>query len=183
MSAVVLCLGVVALVALWCVTTYNRLVRLAARREEGWSGILVQLKRRHDLVPNLAASAKGLSGHEKELMESVTRARSAQEKTSVAAVSGAEHELSQALGRFIAVAENYPQIKSDAAFTRLMGDLSKLEDELQLARRYYNGTAREYNVAVQSFPTRLIASLCGYEKSEYFDLESNDETKVPKVEF
>ena len=150
MSPVVYFVIVAVLVGLWGVTVYNRLVRFRARREEGWSGVLVQLKRRHDLIPNLVATAKGLAGHEKDLMMSVTQARAAQGGASVADVASAENALTSALGRFLAIAENYPQIKADAAFTQLMGDLSKVEDDVQLARRYYNGTVREYNVAVQS---------------------------------
>ena len=110
MSSVTYFVIVAVLVALWGVTVFNRLVRFRARREEGWSGVQVQLKRRHDLVPNLVATAKGLAGHESELMTSVTRARAAQGSASVAAVADAENALTQALGRFIAVAENYPQI-------------------------------------------------------------------------
>lgn len=183
MSPVVYGLIVAALVALWGVCVYNRCVRLKARKDEGWSGILVQLKRRHDLIPNLVASAQGLAGHEKGLMESVTRARAAQGASSVAEVADAENALTQALGRFIAVAESYPQIKADSAFTQLMDQLSKLEDDIQLARRYYNGTVREYNIGVQSFPSRLIASLCGYAPAEFFELASDVEAEVPKVAF
>ena len=183
MSSVTYFVIVAVLVALWGVTVFNRLVRFRARREEGWSGVQVQLKRRHDLVPNLVATAKGLAGHESELMTSVTRARTAQGSASVAAVADAENALTQALGRFIAVAENYPQIKSDAAFTKLMGDLSSLEDDLQLARRYYNGTVREYNVAVQTFPSSLLASLFGFGRADFFELSSPSEAEAPKVEF
>ena len=183
MSSVTYFVIVAVLVGLWGVTVYNRLIRFRARREEGWSGVQVQLKRRHDLVPNLVATAKGLAGHESELMTSVTRARAAQGGASVAAVADAENALTQALGRFIAVAENYPQIKSDAAFTKLMGDLSALEDELQLARRYYNGTVREYNVAVQTFPSSLLAALFGFGRADFFELSSPAEAEAPKVVF
>ncbi len=172
-----------ALILLWGVTAYNRLVRLRVRKEEGWSGIMVQLKRRHDLVPNLAATAKGLAEHEKGLMTSVTQARTAQAKGSVKDISQAEGQLSQALGRFIAVAENYPEIKADAAFGKLMGDLSSLEGDLQLARRYYNGTVRDYNTAVQSFPSSLIAGAGGFQRAEFFELASADEAAAPKVAF
>ena len=183
MSPVVYFVIVAVLVGLWGVTVYNRLVRFRARREEGWSGVLVQLKRRHDLIPNLVATAKGLAGHEKDLMMSVTQARAAQGGASVADVASAENALTSALGRFLAIAENYPQIKADAAFTQLMGDLSKVEDDIQLARRYYNGTVREYNVAVQSFPSSLLAGLFGFGKADFFELSSPSEAEAPKVDF
>lgn len=174
---------VVLLVLLWGITAYNRLVRARIHKDEAWSGILVQLKRRHDLVPNLAASAKGLSEHEKDLMKSVTQARAVQESGSVMEISHAEGELSHALGRFIAVAENYPQVKADSAFNKLMGELSSLEEDLQMARRYYNGTARDYNVLVQSFPSSLIAKATGFLKADFFELDSAEEAKVPEVHF
>jgi len=183
MNHVVFFAIVAVLVGLWGVTVYNRLVRFRARREEGWSGILVQLKRRHDLIPNLVATAKGLAEHEKELLSSVTLARAAQGSASVAAVVEAEKQLTSALGRFLAVAEDYPQIKADGAFTKLMGELSKLEDDIQLQRRYYNGTVREYNIAVQSFPSSLLAGLCGFERAEFFELSSPAEAEAPKVDF
>lgn len=183
MSPVVICLIAAALVLAWGAGVFNRFVRLKARKDEGWSGILVQLKRRCDLVPNLVASAQGLAGHEKELMESVTRARAAQGGSSVAGVAEAENKLAMALGRFVAVAENYPRVKADAAFTRLMEQLGALEEDIQLSRRYYNGTVREYNVAVQTFPSRLIAALCGYSPAEFFVLASEAEAEAPKVSF
>jgi len=172
-----------SLVGLWGVTVYNRLVRLSLRRDEGWSGISVQLKRRHDLVPNLVASAKGLAGHEKEVLLSVTQARAAQESASPREVAAAESALTASLGRFIAVAEAYPQIKADSAFSNLMSDLSRLENDLQLARRYYNGVVREYNVAVRSFPSSLVAALTGFRRADFFELSDVGEGQAPKVSF
>ena len=171
------------LVGLWGVTVYNRLVRLGSRRDEGWSGVSVQLKRRHDLVPNLVASAKGLAGHEKELLLSVTQARAAQGSGSPREIAAAESALTAALGRFVAVAEAYPQIKADRAFSDLMGELSRLEDDLQLARRYYNGSVREYNVAVRSFPSSLVAALTGFRHADFFELGDAGEAQAPKVSF
>ena len=176
-------LGIAAIAALWGVSLYNRLVRLRAHKDEGASGISVQLKRRHDLIPNLVATAKGLAGHEKELLTSVTQARAAQGSGSMKDISGAETAVSAALGRFLAVAEAYPQVKSDSAFNKLMADLGKIEDDIQLARRYYNGTVRDYNIAVESFPAVLIAKSLGFSKAEMFELESDKEAEVPQVEF
>ncbi len=171
------------LVGLWGVTVYNRLVRLGSRRDEGWSGVSVQLKRRHDLVPNLVASAKGLAGHEKELLLSVTQARAAQGSGSPREIAAAESALTAALGRFVVVAEAYPQIKADRAFSDLMSELSRLEDDLQLARRYYNGAVREYNVAVRSFPSSLVAALTGFRRADFFELGDAGEAQAPKVSF
>lgn len=176
--------GITALLVLgWAVLSYNRLVRARNRKDEGWSGIAVQLKRRHDVVPALAASAKGLAAHERELMESVARARALQSNASVKQVSRAEGALTEALGRFIALAENYPEIKANGAFVQLMSELSRLEGELQLARRYYNATVRDYNVMTQSFPSVLIARMAGFSPAEFFELTSADESKVPEVKF
>lgn len=172
-----------ALIVLWGVTVYNRLVRFRLRRDEGWSGIAVQLKRRHDLVPNLVAAAKGLAGHEKELMIGVAQARAAQKNGRPDEIAAAENSLTAALGRFIAVAEAYPAVKADSAFNNLAGELSRLEEELQLARRYYNGAVREYNAAVQSFPSSLIAGLTGFRRSGFFELSDSGEAEAPKVSF
>ena len=180
----VLYYGIAAfIVILWGITAYNRLVHARIHKDEAWSGILVQLKRRHDLVPNLAASASGLAEHEKDLMNSVTQARAAQGSGSVREISQAEGKLSQTLGRFIAVAENYPQIKADTACNKLMEELSSLEEDLQMARRYYNGTVRDYNVMTQSFPSALIAKLTGFSKADFFELDSAEESKAPEVHF
>lgn len=181
MNPSVFCFIAIALVGLWGVTVYNRLVRLGSHRDEGWSGISVQLKRRHDLVPNLVATAKGLAGHEKELMLSVTQARAAQGSGSPREIAAAESALTAALGRFVAVAEAYPEVKADRAFGDLMSELSRLEDDLQLARRYYNGAVREYNVAVRSFPSSLVAALTGFRQADFFELSDAGEAQAPKV--
>ena len=185
MSNVLWVVIIAAAALLWVAALYHRLVRRRSLKDEGWSGISVQLKRRHDLIPNLVATAKGLAGHEKEVLLGVTQARAVQAKGSAAVkeVAAAESSLTQALGRFLAVAENYPEIKASAAFQQVMSGLSSVEEDLQMARRYYNGTAREYNVTVESFPACLIAGMLGFSKADFFELDAPAEAAAPKVEF
>ena len=180
---IIICILVIAaIVLLWGISCYNCLVRMRAHKDEGSSGILVQLKRRHDLIPNLVSTVKGMSEHEKELMKSVTEARSHM-GGSIKEIEKSENMVTSALSRFIAVAESYPQIKSDTAFNKLMSDLGKIEEDIQLARRYYNGTARDYNIAVESFPSSLIASTFGFAKADLFELASEKEAEAPQVKF
>lgn len=165
---------------------YNNLVRQRQLTQEGWSGIDVQLKRRADLVPNLLESVKGYMAHERETLEAVTAARTA----AVAAQNGtpeqraqAEGVLSGALGKLFAVAEAYPDLKASQNFLQFQGELSNTENEIQLSRRYYNGTARDMNTAVESFPSNVIANFFKFEKVEYFEMENPADRAVPTVKF
>lgn len=177
-------LGVIALVIIWAVAAYNSLVRLRNMAKEAWSGIDVQLKRRSDLVPNLVETVKGYAKHERGTLDEVTRARSAV----VAAGSDtaerlkAENMLTSTLRSLFAVAEAYPDLKANANFSKLQGELSKIEDELQMSRRYYNGSARNLNNAVQQFPGVLIARACGFTEMPYFEADEASRT-APKVAF
>jgi len=155
-------LVIVVVVIGYAVLAYNNLVRQRQLAQEGWSGIDVQLKRRADLIPNLLESVKGYMAHERETLEAVTNARAG----AVAAGNGtpeqraaAEGALSQALGKFFAVAEAYPDLKASQNFQQFQAELSNTENELQMARRYYNGTARDLNTAVESFPSNLFANM------------------------
>jgi len=180
-AAALILLAVLALIGL-----YNGMVKGRNLTEEAWSGISVQLKRRHDLVPNLVAAVKGYAAHEKEVYEAVSEARASvmgAAGSGVHAVAEAEKGLSAALGRLFAVAEAYPELKADANFRNLQENLSGLEDELQMARRYYNGTARDQNNRIQQFPGNLVASAFGFRRVEYFELDSDAEKEVPKVAF
>ena len=181
------CLGFLAVVILALILLYNALVRGRNLVEEAWSGISVQLKRRHDLIPSLVNTVKGYAEHEKGVLERITAARaqavSASSSGSVDAVMKAENGLSQALRSLFAVAENYPQLHASANFLQLQEQLSGLENEIQMARRYYNGTARDQNNRVQQFPGNLVASSFGFRKVEYFELDSEEERAVPEVRF
>lgn len=161
---------------------YNRLIRLRNRMREGWSGIEVQLKRRHDLIPSLVEVVKGFAGHEKEVLENVTRERTAAVDANGAAnVSRAEENLAKGVVRLMALVEAYPDLKSDENFRDLMKELVNTEDELQYARRYYNGSVRDLNNAIESIPTNLVAWAFRFEEGEFFEVSNEAERMAPKV--
>jgi LemA protein len=150
---------------------------------EGWSGIDVQLKRRADLIPNLLEAVKGYMTHERELLEEVTRLRSqavAGSSGSPEQRAGIEGALSAALGRLMAVAENYPDLKANENFKEFQQALEETENEISMSRRYYNGAVRNLNVSVESFPSVLIAKQFGFVKAEYFEIEEEADRAVPK---
>ncbi|MGC6456728.1 MAG: LemA family protein [Akkermansiaceae bacterium] len=161
---------------------YNRLIRLRNRIREGWSGIEVQLKRRHDLIPSLVEVVKGFAGHEKEVLENVTRERTAAVDANGAAnVSRAEENLAKGVVRLMALVEAYPDLKSDENFRDLMKELVNTEDELQYARRYYNGAVRDLNNAIESIPTNVVAWAFRFEEGEFFEVSNEAERMAPKV--
>jgi LemA protein len=165
---------------------YNNLVSNRQLGQEGWSGIDVQLKRRADLIPNLLETVKGYMAHERETLQAVTNARAAAQAGSNASPeerAKLEGQLTGALGRLLAVAEAYPDLKANTTFLEFQGALQTVEDELQLARRYYNGAARNLNVAVESFPSNLVANTFHFEKMQYFELENPADRAVPSVKF
>lgn len=179
-------LGVLAVVAVWAVGLYNRLVRLKQLVEEGWSGIAVQLKRRADLIPNLLETVKGYAGHEKALFERVTELRARAQAVGdehPAERAKVEGALGRALANVLAVAENYPDLKADANFREFQTSLSTIEDEIQMSRRYYNGTVRNNNTAVQQFPSNIVANAFGFSTAEYFELDDPADRAVPEVSF
>jgi LemA protein len=184
-TALMLILGSILLVLIfWLIGGYNQLVRLKALLDEAWSGIDVQLKRRYDLIPNLVALVKQYSTHEKEIFEEVARMRSlSMNATGIQEKSQAESGLTQALRTLFAVVENYPELKANENFLALQSDLRDIEHEIQLSRRYYNGTARNYNILTSTFPSSLIASLTGFHKQPYFELTNQAERENPKVTF
>ncbi len=150
---------------------------------EGWSGIEVQLKRRHDLIPNLVACVKGVANFEKEVLVKVTEARAkAQEAQNENETEVAEKALVKEMGHFLAISEQYPELKSAESFLALMDDLTEVEDHLQYARRYYNGSVRDYNNAVESFPSNLLASSFNFSPAPYFEVEEVIERSAPRVD-
>jgi Uncharacterized conserved protein len=172
------------LLVLWVISTYNRMVKLRNLKEEGWSGIDVQLKRRHDLVGNLVNTVKGYMAHERAVLEEVTSKRAESQKASGIAASGAaEAGLSGALGRLFAVMENYPDLKANATVLELQNSLNLLEHELQMARRYYNGTVRDLNTLIQTFPVNLVARQFAFTQGEFFELDNAAERQAPTVNF
>jgi LemA protein len=179
-------LALVAGAVIYAIVIYNSLVSNRQMVREGWSGIDVQLKRRTDLIPNLMETVKGYMAHERETLDSVVSARA---RATSAAAAGpearakAEGELSAALGRLIAVAEAYPDLKANTTFLEFQSALQTIEDEIQMARRYYNGAVRNLNIQVESFPSNLIANAFKFETAEYFELDNEAERAVPQVKF
>ena len=176
--------GVLLVAGRWGVGVYNGLVRGKNLVAEAWSGIDVQLKRRHDLIPNLVETVKGYASHEKQIFEDVAKFRNA----AIGAgnprdAAAAEMGLSGALKNLFAVAEAYPDLKANTNFLQLQQELGNTENEIQSARRYYNGAAREMNVRVESFPSNIVAGMFHFAKVEYFEMENPAERAVPEVKF
>ena len=177
-------LALVVLVAAYLVWAYNGLVRNKNLVAEGWSGIDVQLRRRADLVPNLVETVKGYATHEDKLFRDIAELRAKSiAGGSVAEQSAVGQAMSQALGRLFAIAEAYPELKTDANFRDLQDKIAGLEDEIQMSRRYYNGAVRNLNTMIESFPTNLIATQFKFEKAEFFEIGDAAAREVPKVDF
>ncbi len=177
-------LAVIALVLLYAVGVYNRLVRLRALVREGFSGITVQLRRRADLVPNLVETVQGYASHERETLDAVTAHRGdAIGAGSVKQTAAADAMMTGLLGRLMAVAEAYPDLKADENFRQLSSELSSLEGELQSARRYYNATVRDLNTRVQSFPDMVFARPLGFGEEPFYQDEDPTIQSAPKVAF
>lgn len=170
----------------YVIVTYNGLVRARQMVQEAWSGIDVQLKRRADLIPNLVETVKGYASHEKDALESVTAMRAAAQGVNPDDVAGrakAEGMLSQALGKLFAVAEAYPDLKANENFLDLQNTLETIEGEIQMSRRYYNGSARDLNIKVESFPSNFVANQFNFVQADYFELENATDRANPQVSF
>ncbi|HWG40263.1 MAG TPA: LemA family protein [Candidatus Acidoferrales bacterium] len=163
---------------------YNSLVQLRVRADSAWSDIDVQLKRRHDLIPNLVETVKGYAAHEKGTFENIAKFRSqAMQATTPADKAQAESQLSGALKSLFAVAENYPELKASEQFTGLQSSLNSIEDNIQNARRYYNAVVRDFNTRVQSFPTNIIAGMFGFHARQFFEMETPADRENVAVKF
>lgn len=174
--------GIVALGMIFLALSYNRLVMFRNRMREGWSGVEVQLKRRHELIPQLVEIVSAYRHHERETLESVMEKRSlAISAQSVADAQSAEKTLGVGLGKIVAIAEGYPDLKADSAFRDLMRELVETEDAVQYARRYYNGSVREMNNAVQVFPSNLVAGCFGFKTGDFFEVETAMERNAPEI--
>ncbi len=179
MNIAYILLLVVVVVALWLVATYNGLVRRKNQVQEGWSDIDVQLKRRYDLIPNLMETVKGYMQHEDRVLTQVTEARTLAMKAENADTRAqAENALTGALKSLFAVAENYPDLKASTNFLKLQDELADTENKIQAARRFYNGQVRDFNTAVQVFPTNLIASIMGMKAFAFFEAEADQRENV-----
>lgn len=180
-------LGVIVIIAIWFVAVYNGLIRLKNQVDEGWSDIDVQLKRRHDLIPNLVESVKGYLKHEQGLLENITKARSvamsAQSSGNRSSLAKAEDALGGLLGNLRVAMEAYPDLKANQTMAKLMDELSDTENKIQAARRFYNGVVRDFNTKMQVFPTNMIANSLGFKAREFFEIEDAAERKNVDVKF
>lgn len=177
-------LGMAAVLVIWLVLTYNRLVTLRNRAKESWSDIDVQLKRRYDLIPNLVETVKGYATHERELFEKVTEARTrAMGAGSVKEHAEAENFLSATLKSLFAVSENYPQLRASENFVELQRELTDTEDKIQASRRFYNANVLELNNKVESFPVNVVAGSFGFKQAEFFELQESAAKEPVSVKF
>lgn len=175
---------IVVVIVGYILMAYNSLVRMRNQVKESWSDIDVQLKRRHNLIPNVVETVKGYATHERETLDSVTQARSqAVQASTPEEQAKAENMLSQTLKTLFAVSERYPDLKANANFLDLQRELSDTENKIQAARRNYNSTVRELNTTIESFPSNVIANMFSFKQSEYFGVDSEEEKEVPKVSF
>ena len=185
-------LGILAIIVLWVANVYNAFVAAEEEVESAWAQVENQYQRRSDLVPNLVATVKGYAAHEQETLEGVVEARAKATQITIdptnatpeqlAAFQAAQGELSQALGRLLAVAENYPDLKANENFRDLQSQLEGTENRIAVARQLFNESARQFNTAIRRFPNNIIAGICGFEKKPYFEAEEGA-NKAPKVEF
>ena len=184
MTVVYVLIALSALIVVWTVLAYNGLVKARNKVDEAWSGVEVQLKRRHDLVPNLVETVKGYAAHERQTLQSVTDAR---ENAAAAggpdAAERAEAKLTSALGAINALAEAYPELRAADNFQRLQAELAETEDEIQASRRIYNANVQHYNTSIQVFPTLLIAGPLSFSARRLFEIEVPAERAVPQVAF
>jgi LemA protein len=175
--------GLALLALVWFVANFNRFTRIRQHIRESWAGIDIELKRRYDLIPNLVETVKGYAAHERSVLEEVVtlRNRAAASTGPAAEQAVDESALARGMKRLFAVVENYPQLKSDAHFRALQLELANTEDRLAAARRFFNGNVRELNQMCDSFPTNLLAGMFGFERATYFELASDAERVVPRV--
>jgi LemA protein len=177
-------LGVAAVVLLWGISVYNGLIKQKNLTQESWSGVETQLKRRSDLIPNLVETVKGYATHEEGTFTAITQARAAASGASTPeARMAAEKTIGSLVGKIMAVAEAYPELKANVNFLELQKTLADVEDQIQLSRRYFNGTVRNYNTAIQTVPTNIVAGITGFKDAEYFEIEDPAERAAPRVSF
>lgn len=177
----ILLIAVIAIIV-WAIFTYNLFVRDKNLIKEAWSGIDVQLKRRHNLIPNLVSSVRGYSQHEKTLLEDITQKRSEAAKVeSIKDKAPAESDLSGMLKNLFIAVENYPNLKANENFLNLQNQLVEIEDQLQYARRYYNGAVRNYNTRVESFPSNILAGMFNFKQDNFFEITLATERTTPEV--
>jgi LemA protein len=183
-TSLLIFLAIVGAIAFGIIGIYNSLVTLKNKVDEGWADIDTQLKRRYDLIPNMVETVKGYAKHEKGTFEEVTKARNmAMNTKNPEEKAKAENMLTGTLKTLFAVAENYPQLKANQNFLDLQATLKEIEEHIQLSRRYYNATVRDFNTKIEIFPNNLLAGMLGFSKREYFEIEREEERENVKVSF
>jgi len=183
MTALII-IAIIVIIAFAAVGIYNGLIKLRNTSEQAWSDVDVQLKRRYDLIPNLVETVKGYASHEKETFEKVVQARNqAMGASSPGEKAQAENFLQSTLKSLFALAEAYPELKANQNFLDLQDELSNIEEQIQLARRYYNAVVRDLNTKIESVPSNIVANMLHFEKREYFELDSEEQRETPKVDF
>ncbi|HRY91253.1 MAG TPA: LemA family protein [Candidatus Gracilibacteria bacterium] len=183
-STLLIILAVIVVIAFAIIGVYNSLIQLKNKVEEGWADIDTQLKRRYDLIPNMVEAVKGYAKHEKGTFEEVTKARNmAMKATDPEEKAQAENMLSGALKTLFAVAENYPELKANQNFMDLQQTMKEIEEHIQLSRRYYNATVRDFNTKLEVFPNNVIAGMLGFQKRKFFEIEKAEERENVKVSF
>jgi LemA protein len=186
MLALWIVLGIVVILLIFFIATYNGLIGLRNELRNAWAQIDVQLKRRYDLIPNLVETVKGYMKHERETLEAVTKARNLAQSlssTDVGARSKAEGELSSALSRLLAVAERYPDLKANQNFLALQEELTSTENKISFSRQYYNDSALKLNNKIQMFPSNVVAAMTGFKQGEFFEVKVAEKREAPKVSF
>jgi len=180
MTPAIIAIIVAAVLILAVIVMYNALVKMKIRVEEAWSDITVQLKRRYDLIPNLVNAVKGYAKHEKEVFENVTKTRAnALNAQGVKETAAAENQFEQALKSLFAVSENYPQLRATENFQQLQTELTDTEDKIMASRRFYNGSARDLNIKIDTFPSNIIARMFGFKKRDFFEVEDVASVEKP----
>lgn len=184
MSLFWILIALAVVVVFYGISIYNMLVKKRSMMEEGWSGIDVQLKKRHNLIPNLVETVKGYAKHEQETLDQVITARNSALKAEGAkAQTAAENQLNTALANVFALSEAYPDLKANTNFVQLQKELSTIEGDVEKARRYYNATARDLNIMVEGFPSNVVANMGGFHQAEYFEIEQASDRELPQVKF
>lgn len=191
-KGLIITIVVIVLVAIWGISSYNGLVSMDENASNSWANVETQYQRRSDLIPNLVNTVKGYAKHESETLESVMAARSQATQVKIdpsnctpqqlAAYQKAQGDVTTALGKLLAITENYPDLKANQNFLELQSQLEGTENRINVARKDFNDTAKKYNTSLRRFPRNIIASMCGFEKRNYFEAEAGAE-KAPKVEF
>ena len=183
MTAMII-IAIIVIIAFAAVGIYNGLIKLRNTSEQAWSDVDVQLKRRYDLIPNLVETVKGYASHEKETFEKVVQARNqAMGASSPGEKAQAENFLQSTLKSLFALAEAYPELKANQNFLDLQNELLNIEEQIQLARRYYNAVVRDLNTKIESVPSNIVANMFHFENREYFELDSEEQRETPKVDF